>query len=190
MAPPRKDRLEPLIGFGVDGIATLSAQATAAPKRVAKVGSVAGNSHALNAFDSRMIPVIAKRTPAAPSSAWHEIGKAEMTRELKDDLNVVAMLGVIDPKRFYKRSDYKKGKLPTNVHVGTIVEGPTEFRSARLARSERRTNMVAELMADSKVRSYAKRKFLEVQTQSQRGGRNASKAKAKARKPKWAANRH
>lgn len=50
--------------------------------------------------------------------------------------------------------------------------------------------MVAELMADSKVRSYAKRKFLEVQTQSQRGGRNASKAKAKARKPKWAANRH
>lgn len=75
--------------------------------------------------------------PAAPSTAWHEIGKAEMTRSLKDDLNVVAMLGVIDPKRFYKRSDYKKGKLPTHVQVGTVVEGPTEFRSARLKRSER-----------------------------------------------------
>lgn len=50
--------------------------------------------------------------------------------------------------------------------------------------------MVAELMADAGVRAYAKKKFLQVQTQSQLGGRNASKAKAKARRPKWAANRH
>jgi hypothetical protein len=54
-----------------------------------------------------------------------------------------------------------------------------------------RSTMVAELMADEQTRKYARRKFLEVQHETQRGGKKARKLKAKElTTPKWARNRH
>lgn len=50
--------------------------------------------------------------------------------------------------------------------------------------------MVAELMADETVRKYAKRKHLEVQEATQRGGKKARTEKLKSRKPKWSRARH
>lgn len=108
-----------------------------AASRTSNYVHIPPHPRALTTWPSPFATRRAHLQPHTPSTAWHEIGKAEMTQRLKDDLNVVAMLGVIDPKRFYKRSDYKKGKLPTNVQVGTVVEGPTEFKTARLKRSDR-----------------------------------------------------
>ena len=139
------------------------------------------------------------------------------------------MRNVLDRKRFYKSSDYKKGQLPDRVQVGTVIEGPTEYYSGRLTRKERyalacvdrahslvptfsllslwifltfwpssachplacrKQNMVAELLADEDTRKYAKRKFLEVQHESQRGGKHARKMKSRSSKPKWSLARH
>ncbi|KAJ1619532.1 Fcf2 pre-rRNA processing-domain-containing protein [Pavlovales sp. CCMP2436] len=188
---PRSKALEPLLTFGSDGIASLAKPAAGLrrPTRAAAIQD-GSSSTPLNAFDTRPVPVAGKRQPVPPSTKWFEIGKAEMTQALKDELNIVAMMGVVDPKKFTKRSDYKKGKLPTNVQIGTVVQGAAEGKSGRLTKKERRPTMVAEMMADESVRKYAKRKFMDVQHQAARGGKADRKAKVKARRPSWTANRH
>mmetsp|Transcript_13122 Transcript_13122/g.38574 ORF Transcript_13122/g.38574 Transcript_13122/m.38574 type:complete len:182 (+) Transcript_13122:52-597(+) len=180
--PARKKAPEPLLHFGPGGAVSLAAPVT-------DVDKLASRSD-LSAFDTRAIPQSTrpKKTPAP--AKWYDIDRAEMTRELKDDLQVVQMRDVIDRKRFYKSSDYKKGKLPDRVQVGTVIEGPTEYTSGRLTRKERKSNMVAELMGDETTRKYAKRKFLEVQHDTQRGGKRDLRMKAKGKKPKWARARH
>lgn len=60
---------------------------------------------------------------------------------------------------------------------------------ARAARRSRST-MVAELMSDNTVRAYAKRKFLDVQRETQRGGKKARKEAKKGLAPKWSKARH
>jgi hypothetical protein len=50
--------------------------------------------------------------------------------------------------------------------------------------------MVAELMSDNTVRAYAKRKFLDVQRETQRGGKKARKEAKKGLAPKWSKARH
>jgi len=47
---------------------------------------------------------------------WYNMRVAEMTEEKKNDLMVVQMRKVLDPKRFYKGPDIR-GALPKYVQV-------------------------------------------------------------------------
>mmetsp|Transcript_18982 Transcript_18982/g.51041 ORF Transcript_18982/g.51041 Transcript_18982/m.51041 type:complete len:185 (+) Transcript_18982:59-613(+) len=184
MPARKKVAPEPLLHFRGDGTASISKSAAGSKSSLLSKATV-------NAFDTRTIPLPPNKPKAhAQALKAHEIPERELTQELKDDLQLVQMRNVLDKKRFYKSSDYRRGKLPTNVQVGTVVEGPTEFKSGRLKRKERRKNMVAEVMADADMRKYAKRKFLEVQHETQRGGKRVQNEKAKAKAPKWARARH
>jgi len=91
--------------------------------------------------------------------AWFDLPATAMTEEMKLDLRAVRMRGALDPKRFYKALD-RPGKF---VQLGTVVEGRDEFYTSRLARKERRTNLVEELLADTKTRAYTKRKYNAIQ---------------------------
>ena len=51
------------------------------------------------------------------------------------------------------------------LHIGTIIEGPHEFKSSRLTKKERKQTIVDEILNDSKIKIYTKRKFLEVQNE-------------------------
>ena len=62
--------------------------------------------------------------------------------------------------RFYKNPD----KLRSVLHVGTVIEGSAEFKSARLSNKERRQTLVEEVMADSQLKHYSKRKYTEIQS--------------------------
>ncbi len=61
--------------------------------------------------------------------------------------------------RFYKNPD-KGGKF---LHVGTVIEGSTEFKSSRLTKKERKTSFIDEILADEKTRNYTKRVFKDIQ---------------------------
>ena len=57
----------------------------------------------------------------AAAKAGKDWSRAE---ELKRELLIVKMRGAVDPKRFYRSSDYKgKGELPKFFQLGTLVEG-------------------------------------------------------------------
>jgi hypothetical protein len=85
----------------------------------------------------------------------------ERTEEVKTDLAVLRMRHILDPKRFYKSTDASLGK--GFIQVGTVLEGAGEYYSQRLTKKQRRANVTEELMADTNVTNYAKKKFLEIQ---------------------------
>jgi len=51
---------------------------------------------------------------------WYNMRMAEMTEEKKNDLMVIQMRKVLDPKRFYKGPDIR-GALPKYVQVGALI---------------------------------------------------------------------
>ena len=50
-----------------------------------------------------------KKRADTAGSAWGNMAAPELTTELKRELLVVKMRGALDPKRFYRSSDHKKG---------------------------------------------------------------------------------
>lgn len=116
----------------------------------------------------------------------------------------------LDPKRFYRKDEGEskgiKGlpkyfavrplfrgtgcRLDSDYRpqIGTIVAEPTPFASsnpANLAKSERKRTLVDELVDDAEAKSYAKKKFKELQTVRGARGRGTLAKKMAGRKPKW-----
>jgi hypothetical protein len=76
--------------------------------------------------------------------------------------------------RFYK----SLGKIKNVLHTGTVIEGPTEFRSARLSKKERKQTLVEEVLADRGSREYSKKTFLQIQagkTKRRKSGKKKTK---------------
>lgn len=69
------------------------------------------------------------------------------------------MIFLPTPRRFYKNPD-KMGKV---LHVGTVIEGPSEYFSSRLSRKERKQTIVEEILGDRTLKDYSKRKYSEIQ---------------------------
>lgn len=65
----------------------------------------------------------------------------------------------MDPKRFYKNAD----KMTKILHTGTVIEGSAEYKSSRMSRKDRRQTVVEEVMGDSSIKGYTKRKFQGIQ---------------------------
>ncbi|KAG1050254.1 hypothetical protein G6F43_007460 [Rhizopus delemar] len=108
---------------------------------------------------------------------WFDMPKPEITPEVKRDLQILKMRHVLDRKRHYKKMG--KQENPTYFQMGTIIEGPTEFFSARLTKKERKQTIVDELLASEEQKQYYKRKHDEVSAKANNGGkRDYKKLKA------------
>jgi len=55
--------------------------------------------------------------------------------------------------------------------MGTIIESPTEYFSARIKKKDRKETIVEELLADNRSRDYFKKKYLEIQDKTASGGK-------------------
>lgn len=87
----------------------------------------------------------------------------DLTPTLKRDLQLIQMRSVLDPHRHYKKTNSKKSKIPEFSQTGTIIEGPTEFYSARINKKDRAKNFVEEAMVTEKQNGRFKRKYNEIQ---------------------------
>lgn len=106
-----------------------------------------------------------KSSDIGSGKGWFHMQPTEKTEEVMTDLAVLRMRHILDPKRFYKSNDKTLGK--SILQVGTVIEGTGEYYSNRLTKKQRRANITEELMADSNVTTYAKKKFLEIQHQKE-----------------------
>ena len=102
--------------------------------------------------------------------------KTELTPELKRDLQLLQMRNVLDPHRHYKSSG--KGKIPAFSQTGTVIEGPTDFYSARLNKRERKQTFAEEIVAGEKENGRFKRKYNEIQ-EAKTSGKKAHYKKLK-----------
>ena len=116
-----------------------------------------------------------KRAPAKDAGpGWYNLGRADATVSA-DDRAALALRGVADPKRHYKRQD-----APSEfAALGTVVAGKFDGASGTLKKRERKTGLMGELLADSGARSYAKRRFTAVQERQRGPGLSTLKQKRK-----------
>lgn len=121
-----------------------------------------------------------QKREATAGSKWFNMPKTEVTPDLKRDLQLLQMRSVLDPKRHYKK---EKIGVPKYFQRGTIIEGNTEFYSARINKKDRRQTLAEEILADSTSREYFRRKYGEIQN-SKMSGRKAFYKKLKEQRKK------
>lgn len=78
------------------------------------------------------------------------------------------MRSVLDPKRHYKKEE-SKPQLPEFSQVGTYIEGPTEYFSARLTNKERKRTFVEEVLATESASGRFRNKYGEIQASKTSG---------------------
>lgn len=122
--------------------------------------------------------LLRKQIKDTTGSNWFDMPAPVITPELKQDLQLLKLRGVIDPKRHYKKSDKSK-KLPKYFQVGTVVEPASDFYASRLTKKERKTSIADELLADSTLAQYRKRKVREIEESNQPGGNEKWKIRGK-----------
>ncbi|TKX24224.1 hypothetical protein C1H76_3527 [Elsinoe australis] len=123
-----------------------------------------------------------EKKKATAGERWYNLPKTDLTPELKRDLQILKMRNVLDPHRHYKKEGGKM-KAPEYSQVGTIIEGPTEYHSARLSNRDRKRTLVEEVLAGERQSGRFKKKYGDVQAKKTSGKKafyNALKAKRSA----------
>lgn len=156
----------------------------AAAKKVKTPSSIAiqkskGRGGAIpTSFSSSFRKAPRKQHDNTAGSGWFGMAPTAMTDQLKTDLSIIRNRNYLDPKKFYKSADSFEGKV---LQVGTVIEGSAEFYSSRLTKRDRRQNLTEEIMADSSVSNYAKRKYQDIQMErakpKRKGGGSFKKGK-------------
>ncbi|KAJ5107557.1 hypothetical protein N7456_004232 [Penicillium angulare] len=121
-----------------------------------------------NSLRSIQNPKKTSKDKATAGPEWFNLPKTELTTELKRDLQILRMRSVLDPKRHYKKEN-GKAKVPEFSQVGTIVQGPTEFFSGRIAKKDRKKTFVAEAMALERENRRFESKYRDIQSTKQSG---------------------
>lgn len=111
---------------------------------------------------------------------WFNLPRTDLTAEVKRDLQLIQMRSVLDPKRHYKKQS-GKAKAPEYSQVGTIVEGPTEFYTARIPKRERKRTLAEEVLAVEAASGRFRKKYNEVQA-SKTSGKKAYYKQLKAKR--------
>jgi hypothetical protein len=173
------------------------------PKAAAASAALAGAAHpapgagAPLGAEGRLLALPPPPPPGPSASkaaavAWFALPSPPggvLTAEQKRDLRLLRLRGALDPTRHYRAADSKK--LPTHFAVGTVIEGPGEWHSARLNRKARGRTLADELLADAGAAAVRKRRYGALQAEAGRwAGKRGSKrsaggaARLKKRKPK------
>ncbi|KAJ5397278.1 hypothetical protein N7509_005391 [Penicillium cosmopolitanum] len=105
-------------------------------------------------------PAVQEKPTAGPE--WFDLPKTVMTTEFKRDLQLLRMRSVLDSKRHYKKEN-GKAKAPEFSQVGTIIQGPTEFFSGRIAKKDRKKTFVEETMATERQNRKFESKYRDIQ---------------------------
>ncbi|KNA18568.1 hypothetical protein SOVF_069670 [Spinacia oleracea] len=123
--------------------------------------------------------ILRKQLKDTTGSNWFDMPATVVTPELKQDLQLLKLRNVMDPKRHYKKGDSKSKTLPKYFQVGTVVESASDYFSGRLTKKERKSRIADELLADGSLAQYRKRKVREIEEHQRPGGNEKWKIKGK-----------
>ncbi|ALC40407.1 CG1142 [Drosophila busckii] len=92
-------------------------------------------------------------------SGWFDLPATEITDEMRNELKIIQMRSVLDPKHFYKKNDLKV--LPKYFQIGTVQHSPLDYYSEKHSRKTKKS-LVDELLQDEAFQKFNKRKYNEV----------------------------
>ena len=84
---------------------------------------------------------------------------------MKDAVRAIQLRSFVNPKKFFKKNELTK--FPKFFQVGTVVSGPTDGKDMRLTKTERKQNVVDELLEEDEALAYSKGKFKAIQAEKE-----------------------
>lgn len=100
--------------------------------------------------------------------------------KVKREFQLLRLRGILDPKKHFKK-DSRKDPFPQYSQMGTLIEGPTEFYSARVNRKDRKQTLVEEVLASGEANSKFKARYNKIQ-EKKTSGKKAHYKKLMARR--------
>lgn len=134
--------------------------------------------------------LLRKQVKDTAGKNWFDMPAPTITPDLKKDLQLLKLRSVIDPKRHYKKGYSKLKTLPKYFQVGTVIEPASEFYTARLTKKERKANLADELLSDTNLFQYRKRKVQEIEEQNRPAGVDKWKIRGKQSRMRMKQRRH
>ena len=125
--------------------------------------------------EDRIAPVVISRLSKrikkmeegeSTGAKWFNMKKKTLTPELKDELNIIKLRGMINPKVFSKKPDWDG--LPEYFQIGTVVGGGDEPKSMKLKKRDKKGTIIDQFLSDDKDLSWSKGKFSEIQSKKKR----------------------
>ncbi|KAL2943590.1 rRNA-processing protein fcf2 [Bienertia sinuspersici] len=194
---------KPIIGLTwepkLPSFASTSSSAIAKPNSHIKAASTTLYNPTSNLIDGLYVPpnnpsklnkLLRKQVKDTTGSSWFDMPAPVLTPELKQDLQLLKLRNVMDPKRHYKKSDTKSKTLPKYFQMGTVVESASDFYSGRLTKKERKSRIADELLSDGSLAHYRKRKVREIEEERRPGGNEKWKIKGKSTLKRAKEKRH
>ncbi|XP_039494626.1 deoxynucleotidyltransferase terminal-interacting protein 2 [Drosophila santomea] len=116
-------------------------------------------SHALPTVGKRQQPNINRiERSKTKGKGWFNLPATEITDEMRNELKIVQMRSVLNPKQFYKKNDLKR--LPKFFQIGTVL--PSHLDHYQEKKSKKKQSLVNELLEDERFQQFNKRKYNEV----------------------------
>jgi hypothetical protein len=131
---------------------------------------------------NKSIHVASDKTNAG--SGWFNFQATPNSAALQADIAVIRNRNYLDPKKFYKSSDFSK-KGSQLVQLGTVIEGSMEsVYSNRLTKKQRKETVMDEVMADvfGSKKDYVKKKFGNIQREKSIAGQSFRKKRGNVRR--------
>ncbi|KAL5726429.1 hypothetical protein ACHQM5_009473 [Ranunculus cassubicifolius] len=119
--------------------------------------------------------MIRKQRKDTTGGDWFDMPAPTITPELKNDLQILKMRNVLDPKRHYKKGDVSTKYF----QVGTVIESSSDFFTGRLTKKERKRTLAEEILADPSYAQYRKRKVREIEAEKRPVGNDKWKIKGR-----------
>ena len=105
--------------------------------------------------------------------------KPDITPEIKEDLQAILLRRHLDPKRFYKKNDFKE--VPKFFSIGTVISPADEPVSYHIEKEKRNKSLVEQLLAEDEQISFSRKKWTQVM-KSKPKNKKSSKGGSKAQK--------
>lgn len=125
-------------------------------------------------------PIVVKQKKSGEQETagkeWFNMPKTEVTKQVKNDLLVLAKRDVLDPKRHYKK---QKWVQPEFFQIGEIVN---DHYSKNMSRKQKGSSIINELLVDDDTKKYFKRRYDEIQQTKTSGRRSDYKKLQKMRR--------
>ncbi|XP_017105253.2 deoxynucleotidyltransferase terminal-interacting protein 2 [Drosophila bipectinata] len=92
-------------------------------------------------------------------SGWFDLPATEVTEEMRNELKIIQMRSVLNPKQFYKKNDLKN--LPKYFQIGTVQHSVIDHHKEKNTRKSHKT-LVDELLENEAFQNFNRRKYKEV----------------------------
>jgi hypothetical protein len=133
------------------------------------------------------LAVKGKNAPRENAGAdWFNLPRTSNDPQTKRDLQMIKLRSVLAMGKQHFKKDTRRDPFPEFSQIGTLVEGPTEFYSARLTGKERKRTLVEEVLSSGQALSKFKSKYNEIQERKS-SGKKAHYKKVVARRRRQAA---